>query len=309
MEIVYSSLGAFCVLVSMCGLLTERLKLWQYICLAVYIWFMGMWELKTERMISVLMFCGLFVLLLLMIRKNKVENLCLACLGYMLNIFFNHSILLAASFIFRIPASIIARDYCMLFSVAYCVVLAFGIKGACFILYQKLHLFDYIEKMSHTVRNGLLVNLFVYTVLFVINMSWEEKTGYSNAAIQFNNFLFILCMLISDYLIIVCAKHVKNEEVKNAEIQKQQFLENYISCLENIVEETRGFKHDYKNMLSTMAGYIYENRIEELQVYFDQQLQRSAYSKLDEMRAWQYLKNIQPMEIKGFLFEKILSAS
>ena len=46
----------------------------------------------------------------------------------------------------------------------------------------------------------------------------------------------------------------------------------------------------------------------ELQVYFDQQLKRPAYSKLDEMQAWQYLKNIQPIEMKGLLFEKILAA-
>ena len=68
------------------------------------------------------------------------------------------------------------------------------------------------------------------------------------------------------------------------------------------------FKHDYKNMLSTMAGFIHENRLEELQIYFEQQLERPAYSKLDEMQAWQYLKNIQPIEIKGLLFEKILAA-
>lgn len=139
-------------------------------------------------------------------------------------------------------------------------------------------------------------------------MSWGERTGYSDYAIQFNGFLFVLCMLISNYLIVVCTKHVQYEESKNAELKRQQLLEDYITCLENIVEETRIFRHDYKNMLSTMAGFIHENRLEELQVYFDQQLKRPAYSKLDEMQAWQYLKNIQPMEIKGLLFEKILAA-
>ena len=114
--------------------------------------------------------------------------------------------------------------------------------------------------------------------------------------------------MISNYLIVVCTKHVQYEESKNAELKRQQLLEDYITCLENIVEETRIFRHDYKNMLSTMAGFIHENRLEELQVYFDQQLKRPAYSKLDEMQAWQYLKNIQPMEIKGLLFEKILAA-
>lgn len=308
MGIVYSLLGAFCVLVSMCGLLDEKLKIWQYVCLAVYVTFMGMWELKTGRSIGIWMFLGLTVLLLLMMRKNRIRKLCLACFGYMFNIFFNNSVLLVVSFCTGISASIIARDYQMLFSVVYCIILMCTIKWIRFILYYKTHFFYNIENTSYTIRYGLLINLFTYTVLFVVNMSWGEKTGYSDYAIQFNGFLFVLCMLISNYLIVVCTKHVKFEETRKAELKKQQLLENYIVCLENMVEETRMFKHDHKNMLSTMAGFIHENRLEELQVYFDQQLERPAYSKLDEMQAWQYLKNIQPMEIKGLLFEKILAA-
>lgn len=308
MEILYSLMGAFCVMVSMCGLLTEKLKIWQYVCLSVYITLMGMWELKAEYSINVWMFLGFDVMLLLMVRKHKMKNLCLACFGYMFNIFFNNSILLAASLFFGISPSMIIRDHRMLFAVVYCIILMFTVKGVHFILYHKTRLFYNIEKTSYTVRYGLLINLFTYTVLFVVNMSWGEKTGYSDYAIQFNGFLFILCMLVSNYLIVVCTRHVRTEENRNAELKKQRLLEDYIACLEDMVEETRIFKHDYKNMLSTMAGFIHENRIEELQTYFVLQLKRPAYSKLDEMQAWQYLKNIQPMEIKGLLFEKVLLA-
>lgn len=94
MEIMYSLLGAFCVLISMCGLLTEKLKIWQYACLAVYITLMGLWELKIGHNMGIWMFLGLTVLLALMMKKNRMKNLCLACFGYMFNIFFNNSILL-----------------------------------------------------------------------------------------------------------------------------------------------------------------------------------------------------------------------
>lgn len=308
MQIFYSLLGAFCVLVSMCGLLAERLKIWQYICLAIYITLMGMWELKNERIIGVLMLIGLFILLSLMIKRNKLENLCLACLGYMLSLLLNNSLLLAASFLFKISVSKIERNYYLLFAVSFCIILVFVMKGVHFILFNKIQLFYYIDKMSAAVKYGLLSNLILYTVLFMINISWGEKAGYNKNAIQFNGGLFVLCMIISNYLIIVCTKHVKSEEARNAEMKKQKLLEDYIICLENIVEETSAFKHDYKNMLSTMAGFMLENRMEELRAYFVQQLQRPAYSKLEEMQAWQYLKNVQPIEIKGMLFEKMLSA-
>ena len=308
MEILYSLLGAFCVLIPICGLLTERLRIWQYICLVIYVTLMGVWGPQVGRITGVIMFVGVLMLLMLMLRNNKLVNFCLACLGYMFNILFNNIVLLMVSACIGIPVSVIERQYFILFSVAYCISLWGIVRVFRVLIYQKIHLIYYIEKMSYSVRYGLLTNLFMYIMLFIINMFWGEQVGYSNSAMQFNCILFLICALISNYLIIMCIRQVKNEEEQKAEKKRQQLLEEYIVCLENMVEETRIFKHDYKNMLFTMSGFIHENRLRELQVYFDQQLKRPAYSKLDEMQAWQYLKNIQPIEMKGLLFEKILAA-
>jgi len=53
----------------MCGVLTEKLKMWKYVCLAVYITLMGMWELKIGHSVGIWMFLGLTVLLALMMKK------------------------------------------------------------------------------------------------------------------------------------------------------------------------------------------------------------------------------------------------
>ena len=308
MEILYSLLGAFCVLIPICGLLTERLRVWQYICLVIYVTLIGLWGPRVGRITGVIMFAGVLIFLMLILRKNKLVNFCLACLGYMFNIIFNNIVLLMVSVCIGIPVNVIERQYFILFSVVYCIGLWEIARVFRVLIYRKIHLRYYIEKMSYSVKYGLLINLFIYIMLFIINMFWGERVGYSNAALQFNCLLFFVCALSSNYLIIVCIRQVKAEEAQKAETKKQQLLEDYIVCLENMVEETQIFKHDYKNMLSTMAGFIHENRMEELQVYFGQQLKRPAYSKLEELQAWQYLKNIQPMEMKGLLFEKILAA-
>ncbi len=308
MGILYSLLGAICVLIPICGLLTERLRIWQYICLAVYVTLMGLWGPWVGRITGVIMFAGVLLFLMLILRKNRLVNLCLACLGYMFNILINNICLLTVSVCIGIPVSVIERRHFILFSAVYCIGLWGIVRVFRVLIYQKIRLSYYIERMSYSVRYRLLINLFVYILLFIINMFWGEQVGYSNSAIQFNSFLFFICALISNYLIIICIRQVKAEEAQKAERKKQQLLEDYIACLENMVEETRIFKHDYKNMLSTMAGFIHENRLEELESYFDQQLKRPAYSKLEEMQAWQYLKNIHPMEIMGLLFEKILAA-
>ena len=75
-----------------------------------------------------------------------------------------------------------------------------------------------------------------------------------------------------------------------------------------MVDEMRAFKHDYKNILSTMAGYIKESQIEELKKFFYEKMQLSMGNNESREEAWKYLKNIEPMELKGFLYEKLLLA-
>lgn len=308
MQIIYIFLGAVCVLLPICGLLTEKLKIWQYVLLAVYITLMGILSPRIGRIAGILMFAGLLIFLSLILRKNKLENLCLACLIYMFNIFFNNVMILIASFFSGVSVNVIEREYYLLFSIVYCIILLSTVKMIRFLVYEKMHLMLYLERLSFTVKYSLLINLFIYIVLFVINVFWGNHVEYSNNVLWFNCFLFFLCAFVSCYLIIVCTKQARMEEARDAEIKKRQLLEDYIACLENMMEDAREFKHNYKNMLSTMAGYMHENKMEELQLYFDKQLQRPSYSKLDEMQTWQQLKNIQTMEIKGLLFEKVLSA-
>ncbi|MGF0034383.1 sensor histidine kinase [Bariatricus sp. SGI.154] len=97
------------------------------------------------------------------------------------------------------------------------------------------------------------------------------------------------------------------EEKRKSEIRQQEILESYIGNLEQMVDEMRAFQHDYKNILSTMAGFIRENQMEELRDFFYTNIKLPAGDKNEQREAWKYLKNIYPMELKGFLYEKLLS--
>lgn len=89
---------------------------------------------------------------------------------------------------------------------------------------------------------------------------------------------------------------------------QQKLLESYVENLENMLEETRAFRHDYKNILSTMSGYIRENEMEGLREFFYQKIYLPEGKTETQSIAWVSLKNIKPMEIKGFLYEKLLLA-
>ena len=307
-KILYSIIGAICVVISSCGLLTSKIKSWQYIILTMYVTLLGLLGLSYGQIIGVAMFLGLLIILLLMMKENRIENLCLACTGYMFNLIFNNFFLLTGSAMLGISVDRMEKDYYLATSIIYCFILLVTILGIRRFLYQRLNLLYYIEGIPYTIRNGLFINLLMYIIIFLFNIFWGQKVGYSASALRFNCILFFICMLISNQLIVACAKYVKSEEIKSAEKDKQHLMENYIVCLENMVEETKTFRHDYKNTLSTMAGFIHENQLKELKDFFYMQLQRPAYTKLDEIQAWEYLKNIQSMELKGLMFEKLLFA-
>lgn len=78
--------------------------------------------------------------------------------------------------------------------------------------------------------------------------------------------------------------------------------------MEHMVDELRAFKHDYKNIIAQMAGYIREGDIGKLREYYQKVSQTEGMDYDKEMYIWRSLRNIQPMEIKGVLYEKILRA-
>lgn len=146
----------------------------------------------------------------------------------------------------------------------------------------------------------------MYGVIFIVTISLGEKAGYNSSALTFNSILFVICMLVSSMAILQSTKGVENEEKQKAAKKQREILEGYVENLENLVGEMRAFRHDYKNILATMAGYIREGNLEELRVFFDQKMELSVGDSEIQMEAWKYLKNVEPMELKGFLYEKLL---
>ena len=69
--------------------------------------------------------------------------------------------------------------------------------------------------------------------------------------------------------------------------------------------EIKTFRHDYKNILCSISGYLREDKIDELKRYMSTQIQ-SADSLYDSQIMWSGLSSIEPLEFRVFLFEKLL---
>lgn len=310
MRFIYDLLSGCLVVMSTTGLLTERIKGWQYIALTIYVAAMAELSKITGlgQVTGLVMAPILFVLLAMCITNNRIWNLCLGCIGYLINIALNNLALYVVSRIGKISVYTIAEKYELQFSLGYMAFVAMLIYFIRRCLIDKKKEAIEKEKLSQTMMIGLFMNLILFLIVFIINISMGEQIGYSIHGIQFNIILFAICLLISSILFIVCIKTVKKEEEQKAEEKQLEILEAYIKNLEQLNEKTSAFRHDYKNILSGLTGFLKEGKTEEMTAYLSEIIHATEKISEGQDLAWKELRYVYPLELKGFLYEKILSA-
>lgn len=307
MSILYFVFSAIIVVLSVTMLLVKRLDCWQYVLLIIFVLGMSYLSSIVGQIMGIPTIVGLVIIIAAASKVYKLENACIACIGYLINITCNNLLCFAIVSIFRISLSEFEQRYWLPFCAGYLVLLWIVMKVLRHIIYDKLNLEGYIKNVSPPVRYGLFVNMFLYVIIFFINISLGQNSGYSVEALRLNCVLFAVCMVVSALLIVACVSNMKSIEQKKAEIRQKEITENYINTMEHVLEELRAFKHDYKNIMAEMAGYIREGEIDQLKTYYYRLTQTEEIDRYKDLYVWKSLRNIQPMEIKGVLYEKVLS--
>ena len=216
----------------------------------------------------------------------------------------NEGLLFVLDVFFNLPVKVIMQDHANIFSAIYEIFLFIIIYGLRKLFYDRLKIQKLFLKFQKATQYGLSINLGVYCVIFIVNLALGQQAGYDREALKMNSILFGVSLVVSSLVILQCIRGVRSEEQKKAELKQKEVLEHYIDSLEEMVKKMRSFRHDYKNILSSMSGYIRENKMEELKQYFDEKIKNFSSDTEVQMEAWKCLKNIQPMELKGFLYEK-----
>lgn len=310
MLIVKGIISGISIVAGTTGLLVERFKIRQYAMLIGWVAGMAMLSEYTGQIIGVFMLAGVLGSIYFMVKDYKMQSVFLACVGYLVNVEISHISWVVITKISGMPIETLCSYNRIIFEGVFaaiiCGLMCGGIYGVRKLLYSKLHLQELFEQASIIIWYGLAVNFVIYAMIFMINVSLGEKAGYSAASLQFNNLLFGICLIVSSIVVFQCMKGVEAEERGKAQRHHMETLENYVYNLENMVNDMRAFRHDYKNMLSTMSGYIRENRMEELRDFFYRELRFLPGDSENQMEAWKCLGDIAPMELKGFLYEKML---
>ena len=99
---------------------------------------------------------------------------------------------------------------------------------------------------------------------------------------------------------------------KNYETQKKiEYLENlneYTKNLEMVYNNLRSFRHDYINIMTSLAAYIDEKKYGELETFFYEHILPMQKNLTQKNSALNKLLHIHILELKSILYSKLLLA-
>ena len=120
--------------------------------------------------------------------------------------------------------------------------------------------------------------------------------------------LIILMSLIVILSLFVGIKGFYNDRDLKIKDNELKALQNYINQTEDAYLEMRKFKHDYINILSSIAGYICDEDMKGLEDYFNKKIAPLNRTLENESLKLASLKNVKATEIKGILTIKTIQA-
>lgn len=296
------------VVMSTTMLIPYRMKRQRVAIIAAYVFAMAFLGNTFGQIMGIPMVIGLLILLFLLTEEYRLENGFMAAVGYLINILCNNMFFWGIVALLGIPLVDFVDHYGEVFWAVYTVFLWLILRGLRYILYEKLNFSGHISSVAPAIRYGMFANGVLYLLIFLFTISMGEKAGYNVRGLGLNCILFFICMLISSLLIVLCASSIRSAEQRKAEGHQKEITENYVLSMEQMIDELRAFKHDYKNIIAEMAGYIREGEMEQLKVYYQKLTWTKETDYYKDLHIWKSLRNIQPMEIKGVLYEKILRA-
>lgn len=144
-------------------------------------------------------------------------------------------------------------------------------------------------------------------LLIYWNMNLSKEIVFTSQYLKYVSFIiaFIICTLIAFIMILIAVTNTHQKKLKERELES---IKLYTTSLEDLYLDMRKFRHDYINIISSLAGFLNEDKISELKTYFSENI--IPLSTIFEKNNFRIglLQNIKIPEIKGLLSVKLILA-
>ncbi|PRR81921.1 sensor histidine kinase [Clostridium vincentii] len=159
------------------------------------------------------------------------------------------------------------------------------------------------KRKSISIIGCIAIIIIFFLNLFVINNS---QTSYNFFALTIT---FAMSYLIIGVIIVfVIYKSMKSDVESKTREKELKTITIYNENLESLYTDMRKFRHDYVNILSSMASYMEEDDMTGLKEYFNKKIIPLGKDMNAKNKEIGLLHNIAIKEIKGVILTKIIQA-
>lgn len=126
--------------------------------------------------------------------------------------------------------------------------------------------------LSPRILAVLGADLMLCMLIFVMHITVVEQAG-SSPHVLFSSIVLYAAYVILTFLMI---STLVREYETNANIMLRQNsydnLQEYVAQIEELYQNIRVFRHDFANVMVSLSGYIEENDMDGLKMYYEQQI-------------------------------------
>lgn len=233
---------------------------------------------------------------------HHILYIALSLVGYFICVLLNHVISIPAA-IFGISIAEIEAYYFLPFSLLFILLTALvNCLIGRFLITPRITL---LENCPPRFLRAFLLELLLGTCLSTFNIIYGEMVQYPIQVLTVNGILVSVLVLSSVVLFYILYQILLQNQQLVLQQQEQEITQEYMAQMEDLYQEICNFRHDYKNILSTMGYYIEHKELEHLEEYFHQKILPTASSLPGQDFILGRLTQVQVAPIKSLLCSKL----
>lgn len=235
---------------------------------------------------------------------HHILYIALSLVGYFISVLLNHVISIPAN-IAGISIAEIQEDYFILFSLGFLLLVALvNCLIGRFLITPRITL---LENCPPRFLRAFLLELLLGACLSTFNIIYGEMVHYPIQVLTVNGILVSVLVLSSAVLFYILYQILLQNQQLALQQQEQEITREYMTQMEDLYQDMCSFRHDYKNILSTMEYYMEHKELDKLEEYFRQEILPTASSLPGQDFILGRLTQVQVAPIKSLLCSKLCS--
>ena len=229
-------------------------------------------------------------------------------IGYILNCVFGNLVGLAFNLLWNLSVKELNAD------AAWIVLHFIGTGIVSFpALYLVRRLFlrylgDILEGMGKKLLAFLALTLLLCAYMILTMASFFDTIEITHREYFLMVASLVLYFLFTFSMLFIVLHAVRGNYEARKKVEYLEHLKEYTGNLEMVYDNLRSFRHDYINVMASLAAYIEEGRYEELREFFYGHIlpmQKGLTQKNDALNS---LLHVEVLELKSILYTKLLLA-